>query len=373
MRKAVLFVIAMTFVVSHGITRGLGPNLARSQTTAASPLPMPTFHHIHINSVNPERSLEWYSQYWPKGKRTTFAGFPAFYDDIYLLFTKVNKQAPGAFDRKLERSLPQSAFWTFGSTFEGPDTKAVRERLGRLDPKQFQFVTLYGGPEGKQTALHALDLPMGDQLLTGTAIKQRSEQEKQKPRPAPTSGLDFAYVVDADGTLVEITAGKTDSFRGHTHFWGERPLCTSNWHVEHLGAQFPPTPNTFNTGLTFRGGKWDPCDVPAGEVTYPTYMRQGQLRIPAGNARIANAGWLWYPRQCRAGRCGPGTDQPLARSRGQVVDHIGLTYPDLDAVIAHLKTKKVPILEGPYKLADTRAILIEDVDGLAFELIEAKK
>ena len=125
--------------------------------------------------------------------------------------------------------------------------------------------------------------------------------------------------------------------------------------------------------MKFEGGKWNPCDVPTGEITYPTYMKQGQLRIPAGNARIANASWLWYPRQCRTGRCGPGNDRSLARSRGQVVDHIGLTYPNLDAVIAHLNTKNVPILKGPYRFGDTRAILIEDIDGLAFELIEAKK
>jgi catechol-2,3-dioxygenase len=56
-----------------------------------------------------------------------------------------------------------------------------------------------------------------------------------------------------------------------------------------------------------------------------------------------------------------------------VVDHLGLTYPDLNAVIAHLKSKNVPILQGPYTLGDTRAVLIEDPDGLALELIEARK
>jgi catechol 2,3-dioxygenase-like lactoylglutathione lyase family enzyme len=374
MPKALLVVVALTVAASSGIARGGGQNPAGSRPTVASPLPPPAFHHIHINSVNPDKALEWYSQYWPKGKKTTHAGFPAFSDEkgFYLLYTKVARQAPGAFDRAAQRSVPQSAFWTFGSMFEGPDTKAFRDRISRLDSKQFQLVTLYGGPEGKQTATNSLALPMGDQLLTGTAIKQRAEREKE-PRPAPTTGLDFGYVVDPDGMLVEIIAGKTDGFREHTHFWSERPLCTANWHVERLGAVFPPTPNTFNTGLTFQGGKWNPCDVAVGEITFPTYMRQGQLRIPAGNARIADAGWLWYPRQCRSGRCGPGNDQPLARSRGQVVDHIGLSYPSLDPVIAHLKATGVRIVEGPYKFGDTRAILIEDPDGLAFELIEAKK
>ena len=54
-------------------------------------------------------------------------------------------------------------------------------------------------------------------------------------------------------------------------------------------------------------------------------------------------------------------------------DHIGLAFPDLDAVIAHLKATGVPILSGPYKLADTRAVMIEDMDGLGLELVEVKK
>jgi catechol-2,3-dioxygenase len=51
---------------------------------------------------------------------------------------------------------------------------------------------------------------------------------------------------------------------------------------------------------------------------------------------------------------------------------VALTFPDLDAVIAHLKATGVPIVSGPYPFGDSRAILIEDLDGLALELIEAK-
>jgi catechol 2,3-dioxygenase-like lactoylglutathione lyase family enzyme len=366
MRKMCLFDI-LVFI-------GLSAVRAITQSGGISPLPQPAFHHIHINSVDPDRSLAWYSQYWPKGKRTTFGGFPAFVDEkgFYLLYTKVSRQAPGAFDRSAQRSVPQSAFWTFGSTFEGPDTAEFRDRISHLDSRRFALVRLYGGPEGKDTATHALALPLGDRLATGTAIRQQQAQREKESRSTPTSGLDFGYLVDPDGMLVEFTAGKAESFREHTHFWAEKPLCTANWHVEHLGAVFPANQNAFNAGLTFEGGKWNPCDVPVGEVTFPTYMQQGQLRIPAGNVRIADAGWLWYPRQCRAGRCGPGNDRPLARSRGQVVDHIGLSYANLDPVIAHLKATGVRILEGPYTLANTRAVLIEDPDGLAFELIEGK-
>ena len=375
--------LAFTFACSEPASR----ESAAGQDAAGITLPMPTFHHIHINSVNPDRSLAWYSDYWPGGTTTTFAGFPAFYDvnpgggdpdgrdtgRVYLLYTKVDTQAPGGFDRELQRSEPQSGFWTFGSTFAGPNTDAVRERIRDFDPGAFEFVTLYGGPGGTHTALHSLGLPMGDALLRASSIAERAEEEAEDPPPPATSGLDFAYLVDPDGMLVEVTAGEEDRFRRHTHFWGDQPLCTANWHVEHLGARFPETPSNFSSEFNFGENGWDPCDVPTGEVTYPTYMEVGQLRIPAGSARVANARWTWYPRQCRDGRCGPSNDQPLARSRGQVVDHIGLTYPDLDTVIAHLRATMVPILEGPYEFGDTRAVLVEDPNGLAYELIEAKE
>jgi catechol 2,3-dioxygenase-like lactoylglutathione lyase family enzyme len=364
--------VAVAVIGAFGLLR------AQGQPPSAAALPQPTFHHIHLNTVDPEKSIAWYSQYWPKGKKAMLAGFPAFTDNegFYLLYTKVAKQAPGAFSRSGERSVPQSAFWTFGSTFQGPNLDPVLDRLKKTDAKAFELLTLYGGAEGKLTATHSLGLPSGGQLLRDSALKERQAQQgqqaRQQPPPSSGAGLDFAYVVDPDGMLVEVTSGNREGFREHTHFWSERPLCASNWHVEHLGATFPPNANPFDEGLTFKNGKWDPCDVPVGEVTFPTYMKRGQLRIPAGNARVANASWLWYPRQCRSGRCGAGNDQPLSRSRGQVVDHIGLTYPDLDKVIAHLRATNVPIAQGPYKFGDTRALLVDDPDGLAFELIEAK-
>ncbi len=68
----------------------------------------------------------------------------------------------------------------------------------------------------------------------------------------------------------------------------------------------------------------------------------------------------------------PLAEEPYAHAGSlQVVNHVAVTYPDLDPVLAHLKATGVPILEGPYPFGETRAVLIEDLDGLALELIEA--
>ena len=205
---------------------------------------MPTFHHLHINSVDPERSLGWYEHYWPEGERTTLAGFPAFHaNGFYILYTKVSARAPGGFDSSLERSVPQSAFWTFGSTFQGADSLEFRERIGHLDPEEFAFVPLYGGPGGTHMALNSFGLPMGGHLLTLAQLEEQAKLEANRvPWPPQRGGQDFGYLVDPDGMLAEFAfiAGAAANFGNHSHFWHEQPLCAANWYVEHLGMQLPP-------------------------------------------------------------------------------------------------------------------------------------
>lgn len=102
---------------------------------AAVELPAPGFHHIHINSVDPKRALDWWATFWPAGERTTVAGMPAFpADGIYLLYNEVETQAPGAFDPDRRQSIPQSPFWTTGPSTDG---LALYERLTALDPYPF--------------------------------------------------------------------------------------------------------------------------------------------------------------------------------------------------------------------------------------------
>ena len=38
---------------------------------ATEGVPVPTFHHMHINSVDPDASLDWWHTFWPSGTITT--------------------------------------------------------------------------------------------------------------------------------------------------------------------------------------------------------------------------------------------------------------------------------------------------------------
>jgi len=65
-------------------------------------------------------------------------------------------------------------------------------------------------------------------------------------------------------------------------------------------------------------------------------------------------------------------DTPLASSRGHLYDHIALSVRDLDAWIAKLREERVRFLEEPYRLGDTRAIMIEGPSREALELVEVR-
>ncbi len=354
---------------SDGSSSGAGSAGAEGLAPA---FPPPSFHHIHVNSTDPERSIDWWSTLWPAGERTTVEGLPAFVaDGVALVYAEVESPAPGGFDPERRQSIPQSPFWTTGPSTDG---LALYERLTALDPEgeRFRFLPVYTGPDDNEGVPHSGLAPFGDQLLTVAEMAQRAAREGDNPTRDRASGQDFGYLVDPDGILVEFNgnAETEDLFYGHTHFWHEQPLCASNWYAEHLGMTLPPRRDP-ETGETSPRAAYDPCDVEVGDVSYPTFLPMGQLRRPIGSVRMANAGWAWYSRQCRDGRCGPELDRPLVPSRGQVVDHVGISYPDLDPVLAHLEARGVPILEGPYPYGDTRAVLIEDLDGMALELIEA--
>ncbi len=339
---------------------------------AAAAFPRPSFHHIHVNSVDPERALDWWSTFWPAGERTTLAGMRAFATDgVYLLYTEVETPAPGAFDPVRRQSMPQSPFWTTGPSTDG---LALYERLTALDPagERFDFLPVFTGPNDTEGVPHSGLAPFGDQLLTVAEMAERAAREGSNPPRDRGSGQDFGYLVDPDGILVEFNgnAETEDLFYGHTHFWHEQPLCAANWYVENLGMELPPLRDP-DTGAPTPRELHDPCDVEIGDVSYASFLPMGQLRRPIASVRLADAGWMWYTRQCRDGRCGPELDRPLVPSRGQVVDHVAIAYPDLEPVLAHLEARGVPILEGPYPFGESRAVLIEDLEGMAIELIEA--
>ena len=64
--------------------------------------------------------------------------------------------------------------------------------------------------------------------------------------------------------------------------------------------------------------------------------------------------------------------KPLVGTRGHLMDHVALSVGNLDAWVAKLKGEGVKFLERPYRLGDTRAVMIEGPSREAIELVEVK-
>src|SRR3954466_13518077 len=89
--------------LAGGLAAGFGPAVA--QQPAA--LPPPGFHHLHLNSMNPETAAAWYAKEFPRTSRTSGGGITAWKspNDGLILFTQV-EQPPA--------TQPQTAFWHCG-------------------------------------------------------------------------------------------------------------------------------------------------------------------------------------------------------------------------------------------------------------------
>ena len=54
-------------------------------------LPAPGFHHLHLNSVDPDAAIDWYVRQFPTGSKGEWAGIPALLapNNVMVLFNKV--------------------------------------------------------------------------------------------------------------------------------------------------------------------------------------------------------------------------------------------------------------------------------------------
>jgi catechol 2,3-dioxygenase-like lactoylglutathione lyase family enzyme len=314
----------------------------------------PRLHHVGLNSVDPERAIEWYLRLWPKAERTVVAGQPAVDGEpLLLLFNKVDRPPPGAWRADVQRSVPQSAFWHIGIFTNTTDIAA------RLKPLGITHLPLFISPSDTNTVWRS-----------GLAPYAGTITAKQLPTAAPAAPRagGFSYVVAPDGVLFELTGGPdTKESFNHMHFFREHPLCAANWYVEHLGMELPPVRDS--SGKETPRPLYKPCEVEYGEAGWPSLERIGTIRQPSAGVRYLNGSMSWYPRQCVGNRCkGEGR---LVPSRGQALDHVAFIVDDIDEMLVRLRAARVKILRQPYAFGTTRAFMIEDPDGLAIELIEA--
>jgi hypothetical protein len=161
-----------------------------------------------------------------------------------------------------------------------------------------------------------------------------------------------------DGALVEYAGNYPAERFNHVHLFQDDPFCAQLWYERHLLA--PPIPGRTASGPV----TVDTCRVPRGpERSWPALDREGMFRAPRAGVQLGGVTLPWYVRQ---------GDAPLAPTRGQLYDHLALAVEDLDAWVAKLRGERVTFLEPPYRLGDSRAVMIEGPSREAIELVEVR-
>jgi catechol 2,3-dioxygenase-like lactoylglutathione lyase family enzyme len=316
------------------------PLLARAQSDSGQ-LPTPHFHHLHLNATDPDAAIAFYTKQFPSAVKDTFAGYPALkIHNVYVLFTKVSATPT---------TTPQSAIWHFG--WQVVD---VRKNLAHYMATGVPLLPLYTSDEGGEVFINSDSWP-GTGGILGLTKAQIADAKAKGIKPV--GGPGFAYLQGPDGALIEYAGTVPVEHFNHVHMYQEDPYCARIWYQKHLNAPVDPTPAGQPVYTEAN------CKVPRGEPTWPALVKEGTIRKDRATVTYDDVALTWYVR--------PG-EQPLVGSRGQLYDHIALSVSDLNAWMAKLKKEKVKFLGKPYKLGDTRAVMIEGPSKEAIELVEVK-
>jgi catechol 2,3-dioxygenase-like lactoylglutathione lyase family enzyme len=307
-------------------------------------LPAPGFHHLHLNSVDPDAAIAFYVEQFPASAKSSWGGFPALAapNNVLILFTSVATAAP---------TSPQTALWHFGwhvtDTRKSLDTYTARKSL--------KLLPLYTTDEGGSVFISSDSWP-GTGGVPGRTKAQIAEAKAQGIQPARSGG--FGYMQGPDDALVEYAGNHPAERFNHVHMFQDDPFCAQIWYQQHLNAP------VFAGRTSPAGVTASTCQVPRGpERSWPALERQGMFRSPSAAVVFGDVALPWYMRQ---------DEKPLASSRGHLYDHIALTVADLDAWVAKLRGEGVRFLEEPYRLGATRAAMIEGPSREAIELVEVR-
>jgi catechol 2,3-dioxygenase-like lactoylglutathione lyase family enzyme len=328
---AVLLVAAMW--PSGRVTRG---------AAQGESLPAPGFHHLHLNSTNPDAAIAFYTKAFPVTSKSVWGGFPALSSptNVLVLFSKVN-QPPA--------TQPQTAVWHFGWHVTNE-----RQTLDRFMRDGVTLLPLYTTDEGGTVAVNSDSWP-GTGGVLGLTKAQIADAKAKGVKP--NGGAGFGYIRGPDDALIEYQGDMPAERFNHVHMYQNHPFCAQLWYARHLNAAMPQG----------RGGEPRTeanCQVPRGpDKTWPALEVDGMYRTPTAGVLFGSVAVNWYMRQ---------GERPLVGTRGRLVDHFAVSVADLDAWVAKLRREGVKFLLEPYKLGDTRAVLIEGPSLEALELVEVK-
>src|SRR3989449_11572320 len=293
------------------------------------PLGVPGFHHLHLNSTNPEAAIDFYTRQFPSTSKITFAGAPALKspNNVLVLFTRVNR--PPALQ-------PQTAIWHFG--WHVTDVRKNMETYKQRP--EVKLLPLYTTGEGGYVLVSSDTWP-GTGGVLGLTKAQIADAKAKAVQPA--GGAGFAYMQGPEGAIIEYQGDMPAERFNHVHMCWEEPFCAQLWYLKHLGASVAGARGTAYTESN--------CKVTRGpDTTWPALEKEGMYRTPRADVTFGDVALNSYMN--------PG-DRPLVSTRGHLVDHFALSVRNLDAWVAKLQNEGVRFFERSYKVGEMRAVMIE--------------
>ncbi|MBA2587541.1 MAG: VOC family protein [Alphaproteobacteria bacterium] len=303
---------------------------------AAAQLPPPHFHHLALNSADPDAAIAFYRKPFPSTTRTRWEGLPALVSPthVMIVFQKVRAAPPA--------DPEATAYWHFG--WSVPDSRVSLETFRG----QNLLVPFYTDDTGGFVGISSDTWPYPPGV-PGRTKAQLAEAVAQNLEPRRVGGN--GYIFAPDHAIVEFTGNAPERF-DHIHMWQDDPLCAQAWYKKHLQA----APRRGSAPVNE-----DSCKVPRGaDPSWPSLDSKGTYRSPTGGVSFDDVAMNWYMNQ---------TDKPLAPTTGHLMDHVSLSVSDLDAWITKLKGEGVGFLRPPYRIGHTRAVMIEGPSHEAVELI----
>jgi catechol 2,3-dioxygenase-like lactoylglutathione lyase family enzyme len=170
-------------------------------------LPPPGFHHLHLNSVDPDAAIAFYTRQFPSTAKGEWAGLPALLsnNNVMVLFNKVDK--PPAMS-------PPSAIWHFG--WHVPDVRRNIE-VYKTRP-EVKLLPLYTTDEGGSVLINSDTWPAPKGGAPGLTRAQIAEAKANHVQPAGGGG--FAYMEGPEGVLIEYVGNPGGTFRSRASVAG---------------------------------------------------------------------------------------------------------------------------------------------------------
>jgi len=268
------------------------------------------FHHVHLNVVDPARSIQFY--------RDLFGGVPirfrhaadaVFTERSFLLFDRVEAPAPDA---------RRSGIWHIG--WGGVDV-----------PSEYRWLVDRG------VEIHTPLYPLGD----GHVV----------------------YLFGPDRELIEVNTMGHHRF-GHVHLLARDPDTTAAWYAEHFGFRSRPAAGAsppVGPGRAY--ASWQ--DFHRERRAWSNGFRVDNVSFVVYNVPDYEPAPPWWREAPLAA---------LEPQRGRAIDHFAFSYRDLDAAFARLQAAGVAIAEpiSWRKDLNLRSFFVEAPDGVTLEVVEER-